>query len=310
MGLTIALLGFGVIQLLAPTKADPIVRAPDEGQGVAIEESSSPVMAPRPSRPPDRPAVVKKGDPARGRGPRPGPSPLDVAATPPQEPSYDAEIESAYLPEWARRPVANPPEGPTVTLRRVPIASDASDVATLREALDRNTGVIEIADDGPFFEDDLRLGSKARLIRARPGFRPMIVVGPSSTPVVRDRGAVLALDGARLTLQGVDLIVDARALPQALTTLFHLKGAELTLDRCTVTVINATQHPFTLVRVDEPTDARPNRASTVRVERSLIRGPSPAVFDMAGPGDLVVLRSLIVGGERGRRRPPTHDASR
>ena len=262
---------------------------------MAQEEIAHPVMTQPAARPVARPAVAKKVAPAP-LTPSVWVEPVETAATPPKESSYSAEIEATSLPEWARRPIANAAEGPVVTVRRVPIASDSSDVATLREALDRNGGVIEIADDGPFFEDDLRIAGKARLIRARPGFRPMIVIGPSATALVRDRGAVLALDGARLVLKGVDLIVDARALPQPLTTLFHLKGAELSLDQCTVTVLNASQHPFTMVRVEEPTDQRPNRGSQVRVEESLIRGASPSVFDMSGPGDLVVIRSLIVGG--------------
>ncbi len=298
LGLAIALVGFGVLQVLAPTGAGPVTpdRPPDEGQGGAVDEATSPAVPPPVVRAPERAVVVKKAapppPPSVPEWVEPGEPP--IAASP--EPSYPAEVEAAALPEWARRPVPPVADGPVVTVRRIPIATDASDVATLREALDRNGGVVEIADNGPFFEDDFRIAGKSRLVRARAGFRPMIVVGPSSTALVRDRGSVFSLDASRLVLEGIDLIVDAKALPQPLTSLFHLKGAELALDRCTVTVLNTTQHPFSLVRVEEPTDQRPNRNSLVRVESSLIRGPSPSVFDMPGPGELVILRSVVVGG--------------
>ena len=132
-------------------------------------------------RPPGHPVAVKEMAPPAVAAPA-WVEPVDTVAAPPRETGYPAAIEAASLPDWARRPIATAAEGPIVAVRRIPIASDTSDVATLREALDRNGGVIEISDDGPFFEDDLRIAGKARLIRARPGFRPMIVIGPSATP--------------------------------------------------------------------------------------------------------------------------------
>ncbi|HEY2157924.1 MAG TPA: serine/threonine-protein kinase, partial [Isosphaeraceae bacterium] len=297
LGLAIALIGFGVLQFLAPTEAGPIVGTPpaDEGQGGG-GVGAPPVVTARVGRPPDRPLIVPRAAPVAVVPPRPTwAEPADHASPAPVEPAYPADVEAASLPDWSRRPIAVV-DGPVVAVRRVPVADDSSDVPSLRAALNNNGGVVEIADNGPFFEDDLLDRAKARTIRARPGFRPMIVVEPSTTALVRDRSAVFALDGDRLVLEGIDLVIDARALPQSLNVLFLLKGAELTLSRCTVTVLNAGTHPFTLVRVDEPTDQRPNRSSLVRIEGSLIRGPAPAVFDMGGSGDLAISRSVILGG--------------
>ena len=80
---------------------------------------------------------------------------------------------------------------PTVRLRRISDPSDELEVSTLRQALDKNPVVIEICDDGPFFEDDCRLGTKTRMIRAKPGFRPMfmILVDSSSLAIVRASSA-------------------------------------------------------------------------------------------------------------------------
>ncbi|HWE38014.1 MAG TPA: hypothetical protein VG406_15695, partial [Isosphaeraceae bacterium] len=247
-------------------------------------------------RRPDRPLIVPRATPVVVEPRKPTwVEPTDPASEPPAEAAYPADVEAASLPDWARRPIAAAGDGPAVTVRRVPVAADSSDLPSLRSALNNTGGVVEIADNGPFFEDDLLDRAKARTIRARPGFRPMIVVEPSTAAVVRDRSAVFTLDGDRLVLEGIDLIIDARALPQSLNYLFHLKGAELTLNRCTVTVLNADTHPFSLARVDEPTDQRPVRWSQIRIEGSLVRGPAPAVFDMAGSGDLAIDHSVILG---------------
>ncbi len=297
LGLAIALVGFGVLQFLTPSEAGPISNNPpaEEGQGGAGVVAPPVVVAPI-VRPTDRPIIMPRTTPVVAAPPKPTwVEPPEPLASAPPEPPYRADLEAASLPDWARRPIASV-DGPTVVVRRVPVAADSSDVPSLRAALNNNGGVVEIADNGPFFEDDLLDRAKARTIRARPGFRPMIVVEPSTTALVRDRSAVFALDGDRLVLEGLDLVVDARALPQSLTVLFSLKGAELTLSRCTVTVLNTGTHPVTLARVDEPTDQRADRTSKIRVEGSLIRGPAPSVFDMAGSGDLAISRSIIVGG--------------
>ncbi len=297
LGLAIALIGFGVFQFLTPTEAGAVSRNPpvDEGQGGVV--GAPPVVAAPVVRQPDRPLIVPRTTPVAIAPPKPSwIEPTDPILAPPTEAAYPADVEAASLPDWARRPIASTVEGPAVTVRRVPVAADSSDVSSLRAALNNGGGVVEIADNGPFFEDDFLDRAKVRMIRARPGYRPMIVVEPSATALVRDRGSVFTLDGSKLILEGIDLVVDAKSLPQSLTTLFSLKGAELTLNRCTVTVLDAPTHPLVFARIDEPTDQRPVRWSQVRIEGSLVRGPAPSVFDMAGSGDLAIDRSVIVGG--------------
>ena len=296
LGLAIALIGFGVFQFLTPTGAAAVSPGPAADAGQGGDNGAAPVVSGPVVRQPDRPLIVPRAAPVVAAPVKPmWVEPTDPSAPPPDEAAYPADVEAASWPDWARRPISGV-DGPTVIVRRVPVAADSSDVPSLRAALDNSGGTVEIADNGPFFEDDLLDRAKARTIRARPGFRPMVVVEPSSTALVRDRSSVFTLDGDRLVLEGIDLVVDARSLPQSLTSLFSLKGAELTLNRCTVTVLNAGGHPLTLVRVDEPTDQRANRTSQIRVEGSLVRGPAPAVFDMAGSGDLAIDRSIILGG--------------
>ena len=116
-----------------------------------------------------------------------------------------------FLPEWARSAVPDRIDGPFVVVRRVVESSDAFTVPTLYMALDQKIGgTVEIADEGPFFNDDFRVAGETRLIRARPGYRPIVRVERSSSQAVRKQPAVFVLDRQNLILDGIDLVVDVR----------------------------------------------------------------------------------------------------
>ena len=90
-------------------------------------------------------------------------------------------------------------------------SSDPVTVPTLHTALDSNIGgTVEMADEGPFFNDDFRVAGETRLIRARPGYRPIVRVERSSLEAVRKQPAVFVLDRKNLILDGIDLVVDVR----------------------------------------------------------------------------------------------------
>jgi hypothetical protein len=110
--------------------------------------------------------------------------------------------------------------------------------------------------------------------------------------MARENSAFLPLDRKTLTLEGVDLIVDASDLSGRQTALFGCLGSSLTLRDCTVTVINSNGSPFVLVRQDPSA-----RASRIRLERTLVRGGFTAVAELAGgPVDLVLDGSAVLGG--------------
>jgi serine/threonine protein kinase len=302
IGLAIAFLGFGVLQVLGPkhpTVADVTL---DEGAEAAaidpdIPNESSPMIRPRPVTPPATGTTQKsKPKPAAIATiwTEPADPPVSIAADRP----FPPEVESGAIPAWAREPIPTVGEGTSVTLRRVVESSDASHAATLRQALDTSSGVIEIADNGPFFEDDCRIGTKSRIIRARPGFRPVLMIrlNAASLAIVRDRPAVFSLDGNRLVMDGLDLVVDARELSVSQTALFQLRGAELTLHDCTVTILSAGNRPFSMLKIDDAPDERPERVSQIRLDRTLVRVWSPTAIDFGGPGDVVLNQSAILGG--------------
>ncbi len=91
-------------------------------------------------------------------------------------------------------------------------------------ALDQKIGgTVELADEGPLFVDNLHVAGETRLIPSR-GYRSIVQIERSSSESVRRQSAVFMLDRKNLTLEGIDLIVDARDLSPNQTALFSCKG--------------------------------------------------------------------------------------
>jgi serine/threonine protein kinase len=297
VGLVIAVFAFGVSMLISYSKSSSTeVASP-------IEPGDSPDALPRgPVSPPSREIATA---PVRLA---PGPSgvkPVLPAApvAPPVATAGSALVEVDYPKEWEGR--LGSPSAPTVpadsdrvrVVRRVAEAGDDPQTSSLSAAFNRPEVGVEIADNGPFFEDDCQVAGKSRWIRARPGFRPMVKIEATSRQVVRDQEAKFVLGGTKvekLVLEGIDLVVDVRELPDHQTTLFLCRGADLTLRDCTLTVLNAAERRFgrfSIFRVEEA--ARPSR---IVLERSTLRGPIRTLVDLsAARAELVLDRSLVVG---------------
>src|SRR5205823_2958011 len=115
-------------------------------------------------------------------------------------------VEASFAPMMPN--IEAPADPPIVTVRRI-------DSASLVLEAGKVLGTIEIASNGPFFEDELTIGGKSRLIRAAPGFRPILVVGPPKKDEAKKRPALFVLENKsvtseenkRVTLEGLDLVV-------------------------------------------------------------------------------------------------------
>ena len=151
-----------------------------------------------------------------------------------------------------------------------------------------------MADEGPFFNDDFRVAGDTRLIRARPGYRPIVRIERSSSEAVRKQPAVFVLDRQNLILDGIDLVVDVRDVSPEQTALFSCAGS--------------TSDPEELLDHDPQSSAtRRSRSSgsnrlgrvptRIRLERTLVRGGFAAGVDLAGGStELALNKSVIVGG--------------
>jgi serine/threonine-protein kinase len=206
----------------------------------------------------------------------------------------DLDLGSERLPDWARSPIPDRVGRSSVVVRRIVEPGDTQTVPELHMALDRHLeGTVELADEGPFYEDDFRVAGESRLIRARRDCRTIVWIQGGRIDVVRQQAAVVVLDRKSLILDGIDLVIDVRELGSSQTALFSCSGGNLTLRNCTITVLNPTRRPFTLWRV-QPSASRSTR---VRLERTLIRGWFSAGIEIAdASADVVVDKSMIVGG--------------
>lgn len=308
--LTASLLGLGLIvfvigvhQLYLASFPTPI---PDPG----LVEVRKPIPPddplppdPKPTPPPSvqplatnsaraKPSTTEPASPPRSQATWVEPDDPDSTLTP--EPEYSPELERRYVPAWARTRIPDRLGGHFVTVQRAIDPRDPNQRHALMPALEAAIGgTIEIADSGPFFEDDVRIRGESLLIRARDGFRPIISIEPPKLDVVWEQPAAVMVDGKNLVLKGIDLIVNVQRLPLAHTALFQCQGGSLTLSDCTITILNPQRRPFALVRAGG--QSRPSR---VRFESTLVRGASFTSLGLTGGNfDAVFSRSVVVSGE-------------
>ncbi len=137
---------------------------------------------------------------------------------------------------------------------------------------------------------------ESRLIRARPGYRPIVLIEEPKLNAVKEQPGVFTLVGKNLILDGIDLIVNVRDLPPNQTALFSCAGANLTLRNCSITILNGPSgSSFEFIRAESsPSHRNPCR---ILLEKTLVRGSFATGINLAGGStELVLHKSVIVGG--------------
>lgn len=304
MGLILFIIGVHQLYLASLPVPEIKVEHPDVPETNVVQEPlDHPVIPPRPAAP----------SLARGQGSAPlppaesiqkGPStgestslawvePSDPSSPVLSEPDYGPERERKFVPAWARVRVPDRLGDHLFTVQRVVDPRDSSQKPALKSALEAAIGgTIEVADNGPFFEDDVRIRGDSLLIRAREGYRPVIAIDSPQLNVVWEQPAVVVVDGKNLILKGLDLVVNVQQLPLSQTSLFLCRGGNLTLSDCTITILNPQRRPFSLIR-----SASSTRPTRVRLEETMVRGPSFSTLSIeSGNIDAFFSRSLIVAG--------------
>jgi serine/threonine-protein kinase len=215
-----------------------------------------------------------------------------VAAGLPRDSAAGA-LGSKQLPEWARLSVPERLPGKSVVVRRVAEPGDPATVPSLHWALESTVGgTVELADEGPLYVDDLHLSGDSRLIRARPGCRPIVRIGGATRELAQTQQAVCVLDRKTLVLDGIDFVIWVPDLASRQTALFDCDGANLTIRNCTFSILNPRAGPFAVIRVESTSALR----SRIRFESTLVRGPFTAGIEIRGaPADLVLDHSVILG---------------
>jgi serine/threonine-protein kinase len=264
--------------------AEPSTSKLEKVREVAATGLSTTATAPLPASPsrlPRKPPPVKWEEPQDSE-----PAPEGVA---------DASARgegAANLPDWARAPVPERIPGPLAAVRRVAEPGESAPFPSLHEALERTLGgTVELTDEGPLYEGDLHLSGESRLIRARPGCRPIVKLEGSSREAAREQRAVFVLDRKNLVLDGIDFVVRVPDLSSNQTALFSCAGASLTIRNCTFTILNPSNASCALVRADSPV----GHHTRIRLEKTLVRGWLTSGIEIAGAAtDLVLDRSAIL----------------
>ena len=222
--------------------------------------------------------------------------PPDVVEAPAAEPPLSIQALGRLGLEDASKEALSRDEAPYVTVRRLDPLRDREHVGDLSRAFDNLGGTVKIADDGPFFEEGLRMAGEGRVIRAEAGYRPVVVFGKPESASAAARPAAVVLDGQSLVIDGIDLVVDASAMSARQESLFLLKGdASLTLRDCTVTVVGPIKHAYAIVQVGERGVVPTAASATVRIERTRLRGEASAVR-LAGSAKVAFARSSVSRG--------------
>jgi eukaryotic-like serine/threonine-protein kinase len=295
VGLSIAIVGFGVsmiVSMMKPEKPPEVTERPNE-ETRPIEEIQPVTPNPKITKAtPPPPKVVKPVEPVKSATPE-----VKVAAEPPpEEKRYSAEWEARLFPVAPAKP-APIADRPKVVVRRVLEAGTEPQKTSLAAALSLAGDDVEIADTGPFFEDDCQVAGKSRLIRGRGGIRPIIKIDATSDQMVRSQSSKIQVGGTKvdhLVLEGLDIAVDLRDIPDDQLSLILCQGGDLTLRDCSLTVYNANAsrpNKYSIIRVEEGTN--PNR---IVLERSIIRGPIRTLMEVTASKAVIVFdRSIVVG---------------
>ena len=325
IGGTIALLILiFIVNLLLPSPKTALSAKPTEEVTEApIAPEPEPAPVPVAEQPPPAPLPAKVQQPpapvvpvapvAASSGPA-VPAPAAKAAVPPQpaagppwtEPAdpvaervpdtaVAAEVAARFvLPAWARTEI--PKQVPTVALkvRRITDPTRPEERASLALAFESiGSGTTEVIDDGPLADSDFRLRGDVRLLRGATGRRPILRLEHPRIDIIKNQGALFLVEGKQLILDGLDLIADLQDLPREHTALFWCKGGSLTLNNCTITIVNPQNYPMSLIRA-QGTD----RPAQVRVENCFLRGASMSMVEFTGGvAEVAVVRSVLVGGQ-------------
>ncbi|MFQ3593975.1 MAG: serine/threonine-protein kinase, partial [Gemmataceae bacterium] len=231
---------------------------------------------PRPQRP-----TASDKTPSRTALPRLGNAVLDPVA-----------LKQEADHPWAK---AEPWSAPIRKVRRV--SAEPGTFRCLADALAApGPAIVEIADNGPFFELPIDLGEREVWIRAAPGFRPLLIWDLPATmekrrlnkktdqPLYFWRGR-----SGRLLLEGLDV---AWQIPETLAESFVVldrSAGEVHLRDCTFSSTGKPRERATLLRV-----VSPDSGSRLRLERCHLRMRGVQLLHLDAPAAHVRIDNCLI----------------
>jgi|GEM_PF-1085860 len=212
-----------------------------------------------------------------------GPGTDASTGKPPDSASGEATPESP-----ARRPK---PSGPIYIVSRAVQGGDGRHFDSLKTACAaaaNRDGIIELHDNGPIFESPLSLTGGHLMIRAGPGFRPLLVWDrlPSSRANHFISGTNL-----NLTLENLDFVAKISDPGQdEHSALVRLEGGELDVENCTFAMAGRSRAGSSAVQLD-PLRGEPS--GRCRLVHCLVRAAEAVAVDVRAAGADVTLDGCL-----------------
>jgi serine/threonine-protein kinase len=167
------------------------------------------------------------------------------------------------------------------------------------------TAVIELRDNGPFYDIPAVLADRNLTLRAAPGFHPLLVWDVQRTLDERRRARKPAADEpagppvfldvkhGSLNLAGIHIALQWPEAPSEGAAVLSVEDGDLNVSDCTFSVPGKPRDGLTLARFRA---TRPE-AGRCRFQRSYVRGAGLSVLDLDAPGAQVLFENcLLVGG--------------
>jgi len=289
-----------------PKPAEQIIQ-PDSQDGLTRKADLN--ASPSPSTPQgtDTDADKKRVAPTEGPG-QPKKPHWPLLYRPSQPLAVDAlrqEIEAPWAAASSSGPTVElivgrlPPDPSGKTFRSLAAACKAIPAGT--------TGILELRDNGPFYDVPAALADRSLVIRAAKGYQPLLVwdvqrMLDEQRRNNRDRREAAPADPlvfldvkhGNLTLQDIHLAFKWPDAPSEKAAVLQVADGDLTVRDCTFSIAGKPRNGLTLARF---LAGRPETAGRCRFERCYVRGTKVSILDVNAPGAQVLFENCLLIGD-------------
>ena len=276
-----------------PLAEDNTSSAPTSIRPPAISPSTVPT--------PDRPAEDKENEHRLAADPPR--KPALPALYKPSQPVDVAALRKEIEAPWSGVPAPAKPVERVVS--RLPAGESGKNYRSLSAACKDvpagATAVIELRDNGPFYDLPAVLADRSLVVRAAPGYRPLLVWDVQRTIEERRRSrgessplVFLDVKHGDLTLEGIHVCLQWPEVPSEGAALLRVEDGHLDVADCTFSVAGKPRDGLALARF-LATGAEARRC---RFQRCHARGAGLSMLDLEAPESHVLFDScLLVGGD-------------
>jgi serine/threonine-protein kinase len=301
VGVAALLLVIGLIVLFSLRRARRNEPLAEDNASSAPASILPPVLSPSTAPTPDRPAGHKENE--HGLATEPHIKSTLPALYKSSQPVDVAALRKEIQAPWSGASAPTKPVELVVSrlLAGVSSRNYRSLAAACKAVPAGSTAVIELRDNGPFYDVPAVLADRSLVVRAAPGYHPLLVWDVRRTLDERrrnrdDSGPLVFLDVKHgdLSLEGIEVCLQWPEAPSEGTALLRVEDGNLDVANCTFSVAGKPRDGLALARF-RATNAEGRRC---RFQHCHARGAGLSMLDLDAPGAQVLLDNcLLVGGD-------------